>query len=1336
MRPIPPVPSTVQDPQLRVFLQQVRNITVDAASAIDVRQGNNALRVELQDIKQNTLPVNFAVPAIITNFEVTPLFGAVFLSWDSVFHAGARSYEVAFIEVWRNTSNDLENAELRLSVATDMAVDYLGEDESFYYWVRAVSTGGVPGPFNAFAGTLGTGVIQPAYILEQLEGQITSNQLYADLLARINLIDAPTTGLVAQAVNNANAIVSEALSRAALATLVVGADGTGLTTGLIKDERTSRIGDINQLSSQMALLTAGSNTQFDQSNIWYFDSTIESWTGFPTAPTIANAGFLRPANHASDSRIMSPTALAVDAVKYTQVRARVRRIGSPTWEGSMFWRQASDGPFSGAQIVTVSEPTWDAGGFGLVTFNPTWGAQVTIDQIRLDLCSFQDATNWIEIDWIAVGRPSPGASSAALYAEQLARAAADTANASATTALTTTVAGKASQSSVDLVTSRVTAAEGIITTQGAKITQIDSQLYPSLINDNPALIITNPVGNVPDGWLAWDTAGSTRYTGQYAYSGGNALQMVCTVGQNAGTQFVPIPTKVSNAAFVDVELVFTVTAGSSLSGAGVLFRWYDTLGNGYGSSLVLKDIYPTFDLNRKYVCKFRVARPPSFTGTFGNYQMWLMGNYPGDGLGATSNHTIIYDNLKVFAADVSATALQSLDSRVTSAEGVNSTQASQLTSLTADVAGKATITAVTALDARVTSAEGVNTSQASSITSLTSTVGGKADGAATTAALNSINTQISHGTTGLSATAGRVGNLEASVPGGGGNLIPYDTEFLVAPPYGWVNATRNLAGSAWTPYGLNQIGYVSPGQTQSVFDLYSDPIPLIAGKRYGISGYTASHRCATYILLVFYDASNNYTGEIAVLNTPTTGGDRLAYWTFNGALGVAPAGTAYGRFIFRGYRDSGQNDPYMWLCRPMVAEVTSTQTAPPKWAPSSGTAVARIAAEEIARADAVSALASYTNGINTTVNGLSASVQTQATSINGLSAQYMVKLDVNGYVSGFGLYNAGATSDFYVLASKFAVMAPGSTGVTPFVVDAANNRVAMHGAYIVSATITTAAIGDLQVTSAKMASASINDLHVGTLTVDKIIQQDASEDYSIKTTVPVAIGNGFTVVQSFATTATVRSRKQITFFTAGVKSTAASGPALVSIAALALSPGTFTPIYTLTPPWSSYPTPTVSGSSAGTGALSWSFTNNDSSGSPSAYPTASDANVVGNQVLMYSGSTLVAVGVYQSRTYTPSAFQGGTTYLHQTIVVFSSLYILASGAITSVTIYKDSVPYFQAGKLSMYQYFVSNAVTEISGRITGLARSTISQPMYICMSTASAGAMSCEYNEISGVAVR
>ena len=67
-----------------------------------------------------------------------------------------------------------------------------------------------------------------------------------------------------------------------------------------------------------------------------------------------------------------------------------------------------------------------------------------------------------------------------------------------------------------------------------------------------------------------------------------------------------------------------------------------------------------------------------------------------------------------------------------------------------------------------------------------------------------------------------------------------------------------------------------------------------------------------------------------------------------------------------------------------------------------------------------------------------------------LYGQYSVKIDIDGYVAGFGLANDGATSDFIVRADRFSIVPSGGTGdaVIPFIVDALDNKVYIDNAYI------------------------------------------------------------------------------------------------------------------------------------------------------------------------------------------------------------------------------------------------------------------------------------------------
>lgn len=84
-----------------------------------------------------------------------------------------------------------------------------------------------------------------------------------------------------------------------------------------------------------------------------------------------------------------------------------------------------------------------------------------------------------------------------------------------------------------------------------------------------------------------------------------------------------------------------------------------------------------------------------------------------------------------------------------------------------------------------------------------------------------------------------------------------------------------------------------------------------------------------------------------------------------------------------------------------------------------------------------------------------------------LSAQYMIKTDVNGKIAGFGLYNDGATSAFIVNANKFAVSTgdPTVPDSYPFLIQTdpvtGKPTIYMDTALIKAATITDAHIASL-----------------------------------------------------------------------------------------------------------------------------------------------------------------------------------------------------------------------------------------------------------------------------------
>ncbi|WP_414166312.1 phage tail tip protein [Superficieibacter sp. BNK-5] len=93
-------------------------------------------------------------------------------------------------------------------------------------------------------------------------------------------------------------------------------------------------------------------------------------------------------------------------------------------------------------MVTLPEPAFDAGGVATIDFSDIkWNALANVAQIRLDIGATQTASDYFLIDWIAVGRPAPGASNAALEDEATARIAADSAEATARSTLAAQLRG-------------------------------------------------------------------------------------------------------------------------------------------------------------------------------------------------------------------------------------------------------------------------------------------------------------------------------------------------------------------------------------------------------------------------------------------------------------------------------------------------------------------------------------------------------------------------------------------------------------------------------------------------------------------------------------------------------------------------------------------------------------------------------------------------------------------------------------------------------------------------------------------------------------------------------
>jgi predicted phage tail protein len=326
------------------------------------------------------------------------------VSWNAV------SVAVLYDIQWRQNNGTWVNLPDVAGLSVDL---YDMPPGPFEVQCVAINTAGVrsqatfAGPFEINVVTTPPGFVDVLIgVDEELQLQIV--QEAADRIAAI----------AAEGAARAEAILNEQLVREAA----------------IETEQIARQSMDESLAVSISTLAAGTGEQFDSKRVWYFDTDLESWTG-NGAPTVAD-GFLRPANSA-DPWIKSPVAIAVNGDSYKYVKLRINRTGAPLWYGRVQGFNASSVMIGELFIV---EPEFQADGDATIDFKDIpWAG--TIDSFRLKLTAAQTATDYMRIDWIAIGRPAPGASVAALQEEQIARITADATEVAQRTTLAAQIRG-------------------------------------------------------------------------------------------------------------------------------------------------------------------------------------------------------------------------------------------------------------------------------------------------------------------------------------------------------------------------------------------------------------------------------------------------------------------------------------------------------------------------------------------------------------------------------------------------------------------------------------------------------------------------------------------------------------------------------------------------------------------------------------------------------------------------------------------------------------------------------------------------------------------------------
>lgn len=489
-------------------------------------------------------------PGAPTSLTAVGDYRNVVLNW-----VNPDSVDLAQINVYASKTNKLDTATLIAQAATTTFTHAgLGDNETWYYWIRAVNKRGMVGQPNSNLGTEAT----TRDVLSFLKDKITSSELGKELLDEIDskatqeAVDnaigevqnsvnesiqqvendlAQTSSEIKAQVDSVNQSLKEDIDTvnqtivdnidtvnqtintnisnvnsqieaakqsikdgdAALSQEIQNAQSS-LTTSLsqtskdltaaIQKETNDRIADVNDaakqaadqllsaknelktsidslsevvtsgdenLARQISQIAAGTGEQFDSLKIWYFDQDAEGWTeddnGY-TPMSVTSDGWLKANNPTSTCR--SPNGLTIDAHAYRFIKMRIKKVGNPTWNAKMFWIGADETGWNAGRSVVINEPEYDDKGIAILTLHDIeWRDSTTIRRFRFDFTSGQDADNYLLFDWIAVGRPTPGAGMAALQEEQQARANADTAEAQARSTLAAQIRGSSESGNLD-----------------------------------------------------------------------------------------------------------------------------------------------------------------------------------------------------------------------------------------------------------------------------------------------------------------------------------------------------------------------------------------------------------------------------------------------------------------------------------------------------------------------------------------------------------------------------------------------------------------------------------------------------------------------------------------------------------------------------------------------------------------------------------------------------------------------------------------------------------------------------------------------------------------------
>ncbi|WP_335971272.1 TipJ family phage tail tip protein [Acinetobacter pittii] len=596
------------------------------------------------------------------------------------------------------------------------------------------------------------------------------------------------------------------------------------------------------------------------------------------------------------------------------------------------------------------------------------------------------------------------------------------------TSINGALATKADSSALSALDSRVTATENNLTTTNSSITSLQSaiQSQGDALNLDPNF--REGLKFITVGELA---TGNSIVAGNYGEGGGTGLRV--TKANDAGTSGTN-PTVKTPTSGVWLKAGRTYRAAvrvRKVSGTtGLLLRWIRA-----SDSATLAPSQVTATDTTNFV-DFSLDYTPT-SDVLAWFGVWM---YPNAGVIDYSSIRLT-DRTASLENATTASAVSSLTTRVTNAEGTITSQGNSIVSLNNSVssingalATKADNAALSSLDSRVTASENSITSQGSQITSLQAGLSAAAvigtNLLSNTAVPNSANQpKTSDGTTSLQGFSTNF-NIDSYFTVNDASVERY---YRMTSP---VNATSVLRASTTYTISADVRGAALPVRWRIIAQVGGAWSDIAVKSMSGISNNQYTRQSCTFtvpanatsLIMSFKSDSTTVGNALAIRRMKLEQGNVATLWEQPiGEIATSKALSSLDTRVTNAEGTISSQSNSITQLNNSVSNINGVLASK-----ADASALSSLDSKVSVIDGKVSTQASSITTLQTTVGGNTAAIQQVTESVDGVKAQQYLKMDVNGHLAGHGSMNDGTTSTFIFNYDTIQFGAPvGVDGVTP-----------------------------------------------------------------------------------------------------------------------------------------------------------------------------------------------------------------------------------------------------------------------------------------------------------------